>query len=97
MNGKVEIDPDRRVQEAVHLVFAKMTELGSARQVLLWFRGEKTNLLHWFWGDPATTSSGAACIQLDLAHASKSDVRRCLCIRQNGSAHQGRRGPRKKD
>ena len=33
-NGKIEIDPDRRVQEAVHLVFTKMVELGSARQVL---------------------------------------------------------------
>ena len=42
--GKIEKDADRRVQQAIQLVFTKMTELGSVRQVLLWFRQEKISL-----------------------------------------------------
>lgn len=42
--GKLEMDPDQRIQQALRLAFSKLTELGSARQVLLWFRSEGIEL-----------------------------------------------------
>ena len=49
----IEKDPDRRVQEAVALVFRKFTELQTIRQVLVWFRQEKIPLPVLTVGDAA--------------------------------------------
>jgi len=43
-SGRIEKDPDQRVQQAIELVFRKMTELGSVRQVLVWLLQESIAL-----------------------------------------------------
>jgi excisionase family DNA binding protein len=52
LDGRVEKDPDVRVQHAIDLVFRKFQGLGSARQVLLWCREEGIAL-------PVTKPDGA--------------------------------------
>ena len=41
---RIAMDPDRRVQQAISLVFRKFDELGSVRQVHLWLRHEAMEL-----------------------------------------------------
>lgn len=43
-DNRCEMTPDRQVQEAIRGVFSKFEELGSARQVLLWYRQERIPL-----------------------------------------------------
>ena len=42
--SQIEKYPSQRVQQALELVFRKMTELGSVRQVLIWFRQQNLHL-----------------------------------------------------
>lgn len=42
--ARLEMTPDQRQRDAIHLVFRKFREFGSIRQVFLWFRGEKVEL-----------------------------------------------------
>lgn len=43
-DGTLRMDPDRRVQQTIELVFRKFRELGSIRQVYSWFVGNQVDL-----------------------------------------------------
>ena len=42
--GKVVLDPDERIREAIGLVFRKFREMGSVRQTYLWFHSQGIDL-----------------------------------------------------
>jgi DNA invertase Pin-like site-specific DNA recombinase len=42
--GTIELNPDRRVQQAIRMVLDKLCEFGSVRQVLMWLRDENLSL-----------------------------------------------------
>jgi DNA invertase Pin-like site-specific DNA recombinase len=44
LDGQIELNPDRRVEQAIRMVLDKLTEFGSVRQVLMWLRDEDLSL-----------------------------------------------------
>ena len=54
-HDRIEKDPDRRVQEAIALVFAKFAEMQSVRQVHLWLRHERVSLPAVVYGPEGAT------------------------------------------
>jgi DNA invertase Pin-like site-specific DNA recombinase len=63
---RYEKDPDRRIQEAIRLVFAKVDELGTVRQALLWFLEHGLEL--------------PAHLRNTPPHHREPDLRRRLCL-----------------
>lgn len=51
-DGRVELEPDLRVREAIALVFKKFVELGSIRQTHLWLRQNAIALPSGTYGNP---------------------------------------------
>src|SRR5215813_2051504 len=51
----LSLDPDRRLQEVIRLVFQKFCELGSARQVLLWMTSQNIHFPYPSGGSALTS------------------------------------------
>ena len=89
---RFEKDPDRRVQEAIRLVFDQFERIGSVRQTLLWFHEHGLQL-------PAVTPRGEVhwkrpVYGTRLSDAHQPDLRRRLRVRQDRARHalRGRGG-----
>ena len=86
-DGRIEKDPDRRVQDSIALVFRKFAELQSIRQVLLWFREEQVVVPAVVQGHGKQTTEWKAPVYYTLHHVLTNPV-------YAGAYVFGRRGTR---
>ncbi|MGF6313593.1 excisionase family DNA binding protein [Bradyrhizobium sp. i1.8.4] len=86
-DGRIEKDPDRRVQDSIALVFRKFADLQSIRQVLLWFREEQVVVPAVVQGHGKQTTEWKAPVYYTLHHVLTNPV-------YAGAYVFGRRGTR---
>ena len=92
-HDRIEKDPDRRVQEAIALVFSKFAELQTVRQVHLWMRHERLPLPAVGYGPRGPKRHlEAARLQHPPPHADQPDLRRRIRLRADRQSrhHRGR-------
>jgi len=75
-DDRLEQDPDRRIREALSLVFRKFSEIGSVRQVALWLRQEGIDL----WSPGADRTVAPAALQYRSSAADQSGLCWGLCL-----------------
>ena len=88
------LDPDRRLQEVIRLVFSKFRELGSARQVLLWMAARR-HPLSVPVGRQNVDIIRVAADPLSQRHRDSQEPFLCrrLRLREEREAHRDRRWP----
>ena len=81
------LDPDRRLQEVIRLVFQKFRELGSARQVLLWMAPQNVHFPYPSNGRTLTSFEWRPIRYRNVISILKSLLCRRLRLRQEREAH----------
>src|SRR5437879_4701412 len=90
-SGKIEKDPDERVQQAIELI-SQDTELGSVRRVLLWLLKRKSVYRRSLVILGTEDDLEAAGLFEHSCDPDQSHLCRCLCFRQdrNTNSHRER-------